>query len=134
MKKIFTFLFTLPFAVLLLVLSVANRQPVMLRLDPFNEQAPAYALSLPLFVYVFGALLIGLVVGGMAVWFNQGRYRRLARERAAEIGKWRGEAEQAKRVAREATGQPVSGAPQALVEWRHPGSSATSGNTDGKAA
>jgi len=40
--------------------------------------------------------MIGVVAGGVAVWFAQGRYRRAARRSRAEADRWRAEAEAAR--------------------------------------
>jgi uncharacterized integral membrane protein len=73
-----------PLAVVLIALAVANRDLTAFTLDPFNPGNPALTLQLPLFVLLFAALAIGLVVGSAATWFKQGRYRKLARQRSQE--------------------------------------------------
>jgi uncharacterized integral membrane protein len=74
-----------PLAVVLIALAVANRESVAFTLDPFHPGNPALTLELPLFVFLFLALAIGLLVGGAATWIRQGRYRRLARQREKEV-------------------------------------------------
>jgi uncharacterized integral membrane protein len=74
-----------PLAVILVTLAVANRELVDFTLDPFNPGNPALTLKLPLFVFLFIAIMVGLVVGSAATWIKQGRYRRLARQRAQEV-------------------------------------------------
>jgi uncharacterized integral membrane protein len=74
-----------PLAIILIALAVANRELVAFTLDPFNPGNPALTVQLPLFVFLFLALAIGLVVGSAATWVKQGRYRRLARQRAQEV-------------------------------------------------
>jgi uncharacterized integral membrane protein len=73
-----------PLAIVLIALAVANRDLTAFTLDPFNPGNPALTLQLPLFVLLFAALAIGLVVGSAATWFKQGRYRKLARQRSQE--------------------------------------------------
>ena len=73
-----------PLAIILVALAVANRELVDFTLDPFNPGNPALTLKLPLFVFLFLAIAVGLVVGSAATWIRQGRYRRLARQRAQE--------------------------------------------------
>jgi hypothetical protein len=75
----------IPLAVVLIALAVANRELVAFTLDPFNPGNPALTLRLPLFVFLFLALIIGLLVGSVATWLKQGRYRRLARQRGEEV-------------------------------------------------
>jgi uncharacterized integral membrane protein len=74
-----------PLAVILIALAVANRELVDFTLDPFNPGNPALTIKLPLFVFLFLAIVVGLVVGSVATWLKQGRYRRLARQRAQEV-------------------------------------------------
>lgn len=69
-----------PLAVILIALAVANRGVVAFTLDPFNPGNPALTLDMPLFVLLFLALLAGLVVGSIATWIRQGRYRKAARQ------------------------------------------------------
>jgi uncharacterized integral membrane protein len=75
----------IPLAIVLIALAVANRTPVDFTLDPFNPGNPGLTITLPLFVCVFAALALGLVVGSTATWFRQGRYRKLARQREADL-------------------------------------------------
>ena len=96
-RKILTVLVLIPLGVVLVVLSVANRQPATLRLDPFNEIDPAIVFTLPLFVMVLLAVLVGMIIGAIAVWFSQGRHRRALKRQQAEAKRWRDEAEAQKK-------------------------------------
>ena len=69
-----------PLAVVLIALAVANRDLTAFTLDPFNPGNPALTVQLPLFVLLFAALAIGMLVGSAATWLKQGRYRKLARQ------------------------------------------------------
>lgn len=79
MKRLAAIVLLVPLAILLVALAVANRHAVTLSLDPFNGDAPAAALIVPLYILVFASLALGVVVGGVGVWFGQGRWRRQAR-------------------------------------------------------
>lgn len=79
MARFLSLLIGLPLSILAVALAVANRKPVTLSLDPFNPDAPALAVSLPLFAVVFGALIVGVIAGGTVVWLRQGRARKEAR-------------------------------------------------------
>ena len=81
-----------PLAIILVALAVANRELVAFTLDPFNPGNPALTLKLPLFVFLFLALVVGLFIGSAATWMKQGRYRRLARQREQEVRGLRDEA------------------------------------------
>ncbi|WP_163265042.1 LapA family protein [Chelativorans alearense] len=84
-NRIVIVLVFVPLAIVLIALAVANRASTAFTLDPFNPGNPGLTVELPLFVYLFAALLIGMFVGSIATWFRQGRYRRIARERAQEV-------------------------------------------------
>jgi uncharacterized integral membrane protein len=74
-----------PLAIALIALAVANRELVAFTLDPFHPGNPALTLKLPLFVFLFVALLVGVLIGSAATWFKQGRFRKLARTREQEV-------------------------------------------------
>jgi hypothetical protein len=92
MRRVLWFGVTLPAGVVFITLAVINRHPVALVLDPFRPETPVLSLVLPFYVYLFGALLIGVLMGGSCVWLAQARWRRAARRRAAEVARWRAEA------------------------------------------
>jgi uncharacterized integral membrane protein len=98
LKRILTILIAFPAAALLVTLAIANRHAVTLVLDPFNPGTPLISLSLPFYIYLFGALILGVVMGGLATWTNQSRWRRQARLQTAEARRWQSEAD---RLARE---------------------------------
>jgi uncharacterized integral membrane protein len=81
-----------PIAIVLIVLSVANRHSVTVALNPFRPEDSVVALTLPLFVLLLLTLMIGVVIGSVVTWFSQGRHRKRARDEAYEAKKWREEA------------------------------------------
>lgn len=68
-----------PVGIVLVALAVANRASAAFTLDPFNPGNPALTVELPLFVLLFAALGAGVVIGSLATWLGQGRYRKAAR-------------------------------------------------------
>ena len=78
---------------ILVAFAVANRQTVTVSFDPFSLNAPAYAVTLPLFLILFVLLITGVIVGGTAVWFGQRRIRRARRRLDAEVAALHGEIE-----------------------------------------
>ena len=84
-------------AVILVSLAVANRHGVLMVLDPFNPQDPVIAISLPFYSYLLAMLLFGVLLGGLATWFSQGKWRRMARVRNQEALRWKAEAERLSR-------------------------------------
>lgn len=98
LNRIIMLLLAVPAAILLVTLAIANRHPVTLVLDPFEPAAPVVSLSLPFYVYLFAAMMLGVLLGGIATWAGQSRWRRQARKQSAEARRWHAEAE---RLARE---------------------------------
>lgn len=92
-RKLITFVILVPIAVVLIVLSVANRGSVTLALNPFQPSDSLLSLSAPFFVFLFAAFMLGMIVGSLATWFKQGKYRKKARVEAREAVKWHTEAD-----------------------------------------
>lgn len=78
LRRILVIVIVLPISVALIMLAVANRHSVGLVVDPIGGDG-ALTLQAPLFLVVFGALIAGVLIGGIVVWLSQGRYRRAAR-------------------------------------------------------
>jgi uncharacterized integral membrane protein len=91
-RKIIAALILVPLAVAIVALAVANRHAVTLSLDPISA-APTLAVTLPLFVVLLLTLLAGVIVGGIAAWLRQGKWRRAARRAEAEARRLRAENE-----------------------------------------
>jgi len=66
------------------VFATANRTLVYVSLDPFHGGESALSIGAPLFLVILASMLSGIVLGGVAVWFSDGRVRRLARKRKRE--------------------------------------------------
>ncbi|MDB5657343.1 MAG: hypothetical protein JWQ94_4956 [Tardiphaga sp.] len=84
MRKFLTALVLIPLAIVFVVFAVANRHFVTVSFDPFNSVNPSVAASLPLFVVIIAVAILGVMAGGLATWFRQGRWRRAARLHEAE--------------------------------------------------
>jgi uncharacterized integral membrane protein len=83
MRRFLTLFVMLPIAAVVVVLSVANRANVTFSLDPVGGSAPGWSATGPLYVFLFVAVMVGIVIGGIATWLRQGHWRRTARvERA----------------------------------------------------
>lgn len=87
MRKLLNLFLLVPIAIVLILLSVANRHWVMFSLDPLNTVEPAFSISLPFFVFVFASLIIGALMGSMLTWFAQSKYRRALREKSYEANR-----------------------------------------------
>ena len=68
-------LILLPIAIAVVLLAVANRSPVALSLDPFSEK-PLFTATLPLYAVIFLAVMVGVLIGGLAAWLAQAKHRR----------------------------------------------------------
>jgi uncharacterized integral membrane protein len=93
LKRILWLLTAFPAAALLITLAVANRHSVRLVLDPFRPESPVLSIVLPFYGFLFGALIIGVLLGGMATWISQARWRRTARVSSGEAKRWQSEAD-----------------------------------------
>lgn len=84
-RKIVTAVIVIPLAAVIIAFAVANRQTVTVSFDPFSQAAPAYAATLPLFVLIFVLVIFGVIVGGIAAWLRQGKWRRAARKLDGDV-------------------------------------------------
>jgi uncharacterized integral membrane protein len=91
LKRILTLAIFVPLGIVLVVLAVANRQIVTLALNPFRPDDSVLALSAPLFLFLFLAVLLGMVIGSAVTWWSQGKHRKQARIEAREAIKWQTE-------------------------------------------
>ena len=79
LRKIVAALILVPLAVVIIAFAVANRQIVTVSLDPFSASEPAAAVTLPLFALIIFSLIVGVLIGGLAAWLRQGKWRATAR-------------------------------------------------------
>jgi uncharacterized integral membrane protein len=84
MRTIITAVVLVPLAIVIIGFAVANRQAVTVSFDPFDASHPAYSTTLPLFVVIFLLVILGVLVGGIAAWLRQGRWRSAARRAEAQ--------------------------------------------------
>jgi uncharacterized integral membrane protein len=104
-RKIIAAIILVPLAVVIIAFAVANRQIATVSLDPFSAEHPAASLTLPLFALVIVLLVIGVLIGGIASWLRQSKWRRTARRLEREVADLRIEIEALKR-----TGGAIPGA------------------------
>lgn len=97
-RRVLSLLIGFPVGVILVAIAVSNRQPVDLILDPFRPEAPALSIELPFYIYLMAALVIGVILGGVATWMGQSRWRQTARTQGRRAARWQAEAD---RLARE---------------------------------
>jgi len=82
------------FAVALILIALANRQMVMLKVWPDELAGLAVhnpAFEMPLFVVIFGGVLAGLVAGFVWEWLREAKERAEAARQAREMQRLRAE-------------------------------------------
>ena len=85
LRKIITAIIVIPLAAVIIAFAVANRQAVTVSFDPFSATSPAYAATLPLFILIFVLVILGVIIGGIAAWIRQSKWRRIARKLDADV-------------------------------------------------
>jgi uncharacterized integral membrane protein len=109
MRKFLKALILVPLALLIIVFAVANRQFVTFTLDPFGDQTLSF--SLPLFALAFILVIIGVIIGGVAAWLRQHKWRRAAHQLDRELSAVRAERDSLKRALAEAEADAAARAP-----------------------
>jgi len=97
MIRFFRRLMLLSMAIVIVALMVANRHSATLALDPFAQGTPPPVFEAPMFVFLFVALLVGFLLGGLGAWASQSRWRDLARRRTKETYRLRKDRERLSR-------------------------------------
>jgi uncharacterized integral membrane protein len=115
--RYFGYIVGLVVALVLLAIAQANRHSVQLGLDPFNSENPVISIHLPFYAYLLGTLITGVLLGGMATWFTQSKWRRVARQRTQESIRYKAEADRLvrEREAAAAAANPAVGARRSLA-------------------
>jgi len=68
-RKIVAALILAPIAVGFAAFAVANRQTIVVSLDPFDHATPALAVAIPLFALVLALLIVGVAVA-LGAWLG----------------------------------------------------------------
>ncbi len=84
-RKLVTIFVLLPLGIVIVMFAVANRQVVTVSFDPFSAAQPAFSVTVPLFVLIFTLTILGVIVGGVAAWLRQAKWRRAARVLEADM-------------------------------------------------
>ncbi len=117
MRKIVSAVILVPLGLVIVALAVANRDVVTVSFDPFSAADPALVVRAPLFVLVFVLVIAGVIIGGVAAWLKQTKWRRAARRLEAELRAARQDADRLRQqlAAAEAAplGRPLSLRPPA---------------------
>ncbi|MFC2252792.1 LapA family protein [Labrys portucalensis] len=95
MKRLFYYFILVLALIVMAAFAIANKQwiaeGVALSYDPSAPGAEATTLHLPMFLILFGVLIIGMLIGGITVWLKQSRFRRAARVAQVEAERHRNE-------------------------------------------
>jgi hypothetical protein len=96
-RKFITALILVPLAIAFAAFAVANRQTIVISFDPFDQAHPAFVLPVPLFALILTLVIGGVVIGGVAAWLKQSKWRRAARLADAQARDLRIELDRLKR-------------------------------------
>ncbi|WP_102959573.1 lipopolysaccharide assembly protein LapA domain-containing protein [Mangrovicella endophytica] len=94
-SKFITFVILVPLAIIMVVFCVANREMVSVSFDPIGTM-PQFSFAAPLFILLMGAVIVGLVLGGLGTWLTQSHYRRKSWQRKYEVERLKREAEESR--------------------------------------
>jgi hypothetical protein len=92
MRTIIKLIILVPVIVLAVLLAVANRGDITLMLDPLQREGGP-SVQVPVYLVVLVAIMLGVIMGGIATWLAQGRHRRAARAARREVASLRAEAD-----------------------------------------
>ncbi len=76
-------------AVVLIVVALANRQMVTLRALPDGLAGlfgGPFEIRLPLFLVIFGGIVVGLLIGFVWEWLREHKHRAAAARKSREVG------------------------------------------------
>jgi uncharacterized integral membrane protein len=97
LRRVVAAIILVPLAIVIIAFAVANRQNVTVSLDPFNPEVPAASVTKPLFLILLAVLILGVIIGGIASWLRQSKWRRTARRLERDVANLRAEIETLKR-------------------------------------
>jgi H+/Cl- antiporter ClcA len=115
LRRFLRWAFWAPVAILVVAFAVANRRWVTLSLDPFSQEAPSFALDMPLWLLLFIGIFIGLIFGWFASWLAQGKWRKAARESKSEVAQLQQELADLRRNPGEPPRQDVTAFPGSFM-------------------
>ncbi len=90
MIRTLRYVFLAILAIVLMTVALANRAPVELRLVPDGMGAflgLGAAVTLPLFLIIFGGIVAGLLIGFVWEWFREAKYRSNASTKSREVSR-----------------------------------------------
>ncbi len=120
LRKIVAAIILVPLAVLITALAVANREAVTVSFDPLSGGEPAASVSLPLYALIILLLIAGVIIGGVASWLGQGKWRGAARRFERELRALRGKLAAMEGTADGESKVPRAGEPPPRLRLRPP--------------
>jgi uncharacterized integral membrane protein len=84
MRKFTALAILIPLSIVIVMFAVSNREVIAVSFDPFDSVHPALAVRIPLFLLIFALVALGVLIGGIASWLRQHRWRSRARRAEAE--------------------------------------------------
>jgi uncharacterized integral membrane protein len=120
-RKFIAIVVLVPLVLLIMAFAVANRAPITVSLDPFGNQPPMYSATSPMFVILMIVLTVGVIIGGVASWARQSKWRRRARRLATDLKALHAETEALRQqLAASAAAQAQASTSIASIAYRHP--------------
>jgi uncharacterized integral membrane protein len=119
-RKTVAALILVPLAIVIIAFAVANREIVTVSLDPFSSSAPGASVTLPLFALIIVLLILGVLLGGIAAWLRQAKWRRTASRLERELAELHGEIDARKRTAATPVSIPQAAEPSERLQLRAP--------------
>ena len=90
MIRTFRYIVLVIIAIVLLIVAMANRAAVTVRLLPDDIAAffgGTWALEMPLFLALFGGVVAGLLIGFVWEWVRESKYRGTASSKSREVAR-----------------------------------------------
>jgi uncharacterized integral membrane protein len=85
-RRLVVALTLVPLAIAVLALATINRQEIPINLDPFACPSPeCIQVTAPLDLVVLLAIAVGVILGSVVTYVEQGRHRRAARQVKGEM-------------------------------------------------
>ncbi|MFV0493054.1 MAG: LapA family protein [Pseudorhodobacter sp.] len=88
MMRYLRYLFYLVLAVVLLTVALGNRTPTTVHVMPEDMSAFLgfqWSATLPLYLIIFGGIVVGLMIGFVLEWFREHKHRASASNRAKQV-------------------------------------------------
>ncbi|WP_332065243.1 LapA family protein [Bartonella sp. CB189] len=86
-KRILLAIILVPLAILLIAFIMANRQMVILTINPFRINSENFTYQAPLFIWLFVFFSLGVLLSGIISWFTCMKCKKALKESKAELEK-----------------------------------------------